>query len=1557
MAIDYTAEVRKIKSRVRRYSRSQERYLDNYISYQNSFEIQRVAEDTKFFGQVIIQRLNLKMRNYTIQPFSTDDRWTIQLYDTGTTDFEEHFPWFYTSEVHTNENTNEKSITAYDRLSLIEDYTVADLNLTPPYTIEQFANKIAKVRGFSANYCKFINIESDLLSLSYSEGANLEDTDKLLDCLSWIAEVLGAICYVDSTNYITFKRLDKDGAAAHTISKADYISLSSGDSKRLGKIIYATELGDNLEAHTIESGSTQAVRNNAFLDNRYDRADLIQQQLEDLGGLTIGTFDMQWRGNPNIQLGDKIEIERKDGTFQTTFLLDETLTFNGALSSKLRYYWDQNKESDDDANPTTIGEAVYQTFAKVDKVNKRIDLVASDVQTNTEHISGVTNDLTAIDSRVTTNESKIGSLEVTTENITGTVSNISSRTENLETTTTNLDSRVTTAQNTANTAKTNAATADGKAVAAQNTANGVRTDLTTTQQQVQTNKEDIAQLVIDKEGITQRVSNTETSITNITTTTIPAIQQEVDNIEVGGRNLATKTATPVTTQPTGSNSWGNPTHLFPTSTYGMGLLADTTNTQFTIQFDWAATGFDTATTGYISLLQTSSSSYGGVGVSFTIPVGESSGSVKHTFTPTAAQRTYGTGWLVSGFGTDNRNATITISNLKFEIGNKATTWTVAPEDVEGDITTAQNTADGVRADLTTTQTQVETNRQNIGTLTTTSTEITGRVSSLETTTTTINTTIGTIQSDINNLAVGGRNLFIAATRTNNVYITNTGTVATWQKTITSDYIEVAEGDNIIVQCWKPENTAATGDNRGYVSYALWNSEKGFVSRNYIYFTADYQKQTFTIPTGTAYIRITYHFGMDGDSGVDWNPYGDFQVKVEKGTLPTEWSIAPEDIDTSITTTNSRITTTNQNVSELSTTVNGISGTVSSIQTTVNTNTGAIGDLQTYVDQLDVGGRNLLIDTNAPSLTKVAAGGNRYFSDSQVTHTTVSYKEFADAPLNIQYGGEWAVSATGSNGRALAFYNGALVPLVDGESYTFSCYARITSGEKVRMRIFVGVTTYPIIATKDISNTEWKKISITFTYNATAIGDTSGTGARFYVGNVGTYLGTIQMCGFKLEQGTLATEYTPAPEDVDYKVYVAQNTADTATENVTNVTSRVTTLEQTTNGINATVSSHTSSISTLTTNVGTAQSNITALQTALNNLGTRNYIINTLNPSVLTQDSRPRMINQPTPSYQGGTVEVAEHGIRTINTAAQRTYYQMGSNSTLNGLEAGETYTLSFDASWKQLSGTIDNDNTYYMTAYLLSDKTTQGTIVNTAYKAFGTITKAKRGTEMNGRCEFTFTIPENATMFYFWIGCGSTSAAMYAAGDYMELRNLQLEKGTTASDWNAAPEDYEKAINEAETALSGDIKNTQSAVEGVTGDINEITGNLDNVKNDLKNTTETLTTKVNELEKQVNLRMTDEAVELAIDEKLNNGVKSVETETGYRFDKDGLTISKSDSNLATQIDNTGMTVSNSFEDVLTATNNGVDAVNLTARNYLIVGTRLLIQDFGSGSVGFYYIGD
>lgn len=100
-------------------------------------------------------------------------------------------------------------------------------------------------------------------------------------------------------------------------------------------------------------------------------------------------------------------------------------------------------------------------------------------------------------------------------------------------------------------------------------------------------------------------------------------------------------------------------------------------------------------------------------------------------------------------------------------------------------------------------------------------------------------------------------------------------------------------------------------------------------------------------------------------------------------------------------------------------------------------------------------------------------------------------------------------------------------------------------------------------------------------------------------------------------------------------------------------------------------------------------------------------------------------------------------------------------------------------------------------------------------------------------------------------------------------------------------------------------------------------------------------------------------------------VNSVVTENGFRFDKDGLNIYNTASDINNQLNNEGMFVRRvladdssdtiTTEDILTADTTGVNALNLTARQYLIVGQNSRFEDYlGSRDehrTGCFFVGD
>lgn len=196
--------------------------------------------------------------------------------------------------------------------------------------------------------------------------------------------------------------------------------------------------------------------------------------------------------------------------------------------------------------------------------------------------------------------------------------------------------------------------------------------------------------------------------------------------------------------------------------------------------------------------------------------------------------------------------------------------------------------------------------------------------------------------------------------------------------------------------------------------------------------------------------------------------------------------------------------------------------------------------------VQVGGRNLLPDTNVSSLTKASGKANRYFSDSGnsdvcvptfIDLTDTSRLGYVSPPVEgLKYGIKFPITASKSGGRGLCWYSGAAIKIIPGQTYTFSCYAKIVSGEIQNIRLQLGYTSYIsyVIDKTNVVSNKWTKISVTFTAPTTStLYNNTGVETRVYgpwveLGKVGV----LEICGMKLELGNKATDWTPAQEDVD-----------------------------------------------------------------------------------------------------------------------------------------------------------------------------------------------------------------------------------------------------------------------------------------------------------------------------------------------------------------------------------------------------------------------------------------
>lgn len=287
-------------------------------------------------------------------------------------------------------------------------------------------------------------------------------------------------------------------------------------------------------------------------------------------------------------------------------------------------------------------------------------------------------------------------------------------------------------------------------------------------------------------------------------------------------------------------------------------------------------------------------------------------------------------------------------------------------------------------------------------------------------------------------------------------------------------------------------------------------------------------ELYDITTEWKRIELIFEANINGslELGLTTGTYYIWHAKLEKGNKSSDWSPAPEDIEEAANTyTNAKFSILDGKIISEVERVDGISEKVTKFEQ----------DFEGFTWNVDVVRNNLLSDTNVPTMTKKAGPGDKYLSDSDnETYSKGSFVAVSDLPVpgfTHVYRFECkTASSTSTAGRSLCFYSGKKVPMVDGEVYTMSMYARKVSGDG-KIRFLIGYSSYPNYDNYIGVTSEWKRYSYTFTYSDSATGGTGG--ARCYFGASCSVVGVVDICGCKLERGEKATDWCPSDEDTLY----------------------------------------------------------------------------------------------------------------------------------------------------------------------------------------------------------------------------------------------------------------------------------------------------------------------------------------------------------------------------------------------------------------------------------------
>lgn len=181
--------------------------------------------------------------------------------------------------------------------------------------------------------------------------------------------------------------------------------------------------------------------------------------------------------------------------------------------------------------------------------------------------------------------------------------------------------------------------------------------------------------------------------------------------------------------------------------------------------------------------------------------------------------------------------------------------------------------------------------------------------------------------------------------------------------------------------------------------------------------------------------------------------------------------------------------------------------------------------------------------------------------------------------------------------------------------------------------------------------------------------------------------------------------------------------------------------------------------------------------------------------------------------------------------------------------------------------------------------------------------------------------------------------------------------GKTFSEMLGLIDDTRKDVDSVESTLRNEITEQATTLSRSTEEI--VMTATEQIRTEMGDSISGVNETISELNRKVEMKLDANAVSIVVKEELAQGVDQVQTESGYRFDKDGLTISKTGEEMSNVLDNTGMYVKRAGDNILTANNNGVEAVNLHASTYLIIGSgngRSRIEDYGTDRTGVFWIG-
>lgn len=410
-----------------------------------------------------------------------------------------------------------------------------------------------------------------------------------------------------------------------------------------------------------------------------------------------------------------------------------------------------------------------------------------------------------------------------------------------------------------------------------------------------------------------------------------------------------------------------------------------------------------------------------------------------------------------------------------------------------------------------------------------------------------------ITTAVNGLQIGGRNLYKGTKYWNGEWIVKDGvTIAedvAKMTTVAFPYygtVAVKSKEQYTISLDVKSDVAHTTTEGGVVLLNFVDSKKQRVHAIWVpgSFATEWKRinYTFNVPENKNIAALW--IGLRNNSNkVVYFKY----LKLEKGNKATDWTPAPEDVDSSISTVEGKVTTIsnqytslNQSLTSLTATVNSNTtkinskadgSTVTALQSNMTALTADLNGFKTTVsstystktefNNLQIGGTNLM--THSADLVAYIYGVGNYVGKA-VNYISANYPS----------GNYTAITCT--NTGTGFFITGNLYnkngKIKQGDKLTLSGYIYCNK-DKGTFNPSIEFGQNFVWITRPKLHQTWEYFAVTFTANKTVTTSSHEIAIDFYMGfNVGDI---VQISSFKLEKGNKATSWSPAPEDVDSSI--------------------------------------------------------------------------------------------------------------------------------------------------------------------------------------------------------------------------------------------------------------------------------------------------------------------------------------------------------------------------------------------------------------------------------------